>query len=255
MARFFIQPEQIEEHIITITGADAFHLARVLRARAGERLEAVCGDGYVYSGEIVEIAKERVLLRWQERYLDGSESPLQLCLVQGLPKGEKMELILQKGTELGVKRFIPLLMTRSVVKLEGKKAVERLERWRKVVKEAAKQCRRGLIPEVEPVTTWSQLWAQLEPGDLVLLPWEEEVDQGQGLRQLADSITGSRPSRVFLIIGPEGGITPEEAAAAKTRGARSLSLGPRILRTETAAIAAITMLQYLWGDLGGEPNG
>ncbi|MFZ5627075.1 MAG: 16S rRNA (uracil(1498)-N(3))-methyltransferase [Bacillota bacterium] len=253
MTRFFVQPEQIGEQYITITGDDAYHLARVLRAKPGELLEAVCGDGYVYSGEIVEIAKDRVLARRQERQPDLSESPLEICLVQGLPKGEKMELVLQKGTELGVKRFIPLVMARTVVRLEGNKAAERLERWRKIVREAAKQCRRGLVPEVDPVATWEQLWPQIQAGDLLLLPWEEE--QSRGLRQLAATLPVPVPRRVFVIIGPEGGIAPEEAAAALEKGAISISLGPRILRTETAAITAISLIQYLWGDLGGEPNG
>lgn len=247
MPRFFVQPEQINSHTALIKGPDVKHISRVLRMATGDSLTLLDGRGNVYRTEIVEINKEEVHCRILEQQAVNSEPKVHVTLVQGLPKGDKLETIIQKCTELGVSRIIPLAAARSVVKLDSKKAADRQQRWQRVAMEAAKQCRRAGIPEVEPLSDWATILTKLPPDALVLMPWEAARSQSLGdvLRQKP-----LPPSEVYIFIGPEGGFEDDEAQRIKDKGFHLVTLGNRILRTETAGPAALTMVLYQYGELG-----
>lgn len=247
MPRFFVKPEQIINDKVTIRDSDVRHLTRVLRLGPGDLITVFDGLGQVYRTEITEIGREAVDCRVLTRESAVGKPSLKVTLVQGLPKGDKMELIVQKCTELGIDRIIPLQCHRSVVRLEGKKALERQARWQKVAQEAAKQCGRPDIPVVSALADWSGVLAALPADCLKLMPWEKEDSQAlKGvLRQ------EPKPAEVCLFIGPEGGFELDEVVQARARGVHMVSMGSRILRTETAGLTALTMVMYEWGDLGG----
>ncbi|MFO7171709.1 MAG: 16S rRNA (uracil(1498)-N(3))-methyltransferase [Bacillota bacterium] len=248
---FFVDEEGIGAEEVWLSPEDSHHLVRVLRARPGEAFTAVAG-GVAYRCELVETrgpqARGRILSREPVR----SEPPVHITVFQGLPKGEKLEQVLQHGTEIGVSAFVPVACARSVVKLDPEKAAARRVRWQKVVREAAQQARRGAIPEAHPLHTWAEAVRRVPEFDLALVLWEQEAGR-PGLRQ---RLAGVRPgARVAVFVGPEGGLTEAEVAAAVAAGAHPVGLGPRILRTETAALAAVAAILYAVGDLGGEPDG
>jgi 16S rRNA (uracil1498-N3)-methyltransferase len=171
----------------------------------------------------------------------------EITLVQGIPKGDKMDLIVQKGTELGLSRIIPLFSERVIVKLAEDKQTKRRERWQRIAVEAAKQCRRADLPEICFPQPWEQVLEEMPTDALALLPWEDETTES------LKSFIKNNPSRpvIYYFIGPEGGFSPLEVEGARKQGVRTVSLGSRILRTETAGLAVATMLLYQWGDLGG----
>ncbi len=246
MARFFVQPQQIQADRAIITGSDVKHISKVLRMALGDPLTVLDGRGMVYQAEVCEINKEEIVCRLLSSERGAGEPALKVTLVQGLPKGDKMESIIQKCTELGVHRIIPLAASRSVVKLEAKKAMERQERWQRVALEAAKQCRRSHVPEVQQLRCWEDILADIPANALLIMPWEEE--KAQSLRPLLQSL--EKPSELYLFIGPEGGLDAVEVTAAQERGCHLVTLGERILRTETAGPAVLTMVLYHYGELG-----
>ena len=246
MARFFVHPQQIQEGKAIITGSDVKHISKVLRMALGDPLTVLDGRGMVYQAEICEITKEEILCRLLSSERGTGEPALKVTLVQGLPKGDKMESIIQKCTELGVHRIIPLAASRSVVKLNAQKATERQERWQRVALEAAKQCRRSNVPEVQQLNCWEDILSNIPVGALLIMPWEEE--RSQSLRPLLQRV--EKPTEVYLFIGPEGGLDSVEVTAARECGCHLVTLGERILRTETAGPAALTMVLYHYGELG-----
>lgn len=173
--------------------------------------------------------------------------PLRVVLVQGLAKGDRMDTVIQKGTELGAASFWPVVCKRSVVRLDPSKKSSRQERWQRIAAGAAKQCRRALVPKVVEPLEWSTALDMIPPGALVLVLWEDE--SGHTLKKVIQS--RPRPDEVYLLIGPEGGLERQEVEEARQRGGIPVTLGPRILRTETAGPATLAMLLYQWGDLGG----
>lgn len=248
MPRFFVSPEQVKDDYIIITGPDVNHIARVLRLGAGDCLTVLDGRGTLYEAVIKRAGKDEVLCAIEKRSKVKSTPSLRLTLVQGIPKGDKMDLIVQKGAELGVSRVIPLISQRVVVKLEGDKSGKKRERWQRIALEAAKQCRRPDVPEVAEPAGWDRVLANLPGEVLALMPWEEE-----NALSLREVLMGNTPQEdVFVFIGPEGGFTADEVEQARARGVRPVTLGPRILRTETAGLAVLTMILYQWGDLGGQ---
>ncbi|MEW5952408.1 MAG: 16S rRNA (uracil(1498)-N(3))-methyltransferase [Bacillota bacterium] len=251
MARFFVDPEQIRGDFIELAGPEVRHLRQVLRLRPGDIITILDGQGNAYQAAISGFSGGRAQCRVLSREPAGGEPPLKVILVQGLPKGDKMEAIIQKGTELGLAGLMPAQCARSVVRLEGRKALERRERWQRVALEAAKQCRRAVAPRVEAPRPWAGVMDSLPPGSLVLMPWEGETVRS--LRQVLEQCPGVAGGEVvvYILIGPEGGFEPAEVELARSRGAVTVSLGPRILRTETAGPALLAVLMYLWGDLGG----
>lgn len=233
---------------------ESLHLTRVLRLRVGDQVLAFDGQGNEFTAFVAEIKGDQAVLEGLLPTGASREAPVRLCLLQGVAKGEKMDLVIQKATELGVGTILPVLTERSVVRLDAAKAKERRDRWQKIAREAAKQCRRTVIPEVQTPAPWSEVIARWDEACPLLIPWEEE--RGKGLKQvLADlreegSLSDGSPKILGLAIGPEGGLTAAEVVQAQGKGARSVGLGPRILRTETAGIAALAAIMYELGDWG-----
>jgi len=260
MHRFYVPPEDFHQdqdyqNWALIKGQELIHLSRVLRLLPEQEVTLFDGLGREYAGKIVTLQKDEALIRIGNDLFLPRESSLEVWLVQGIPKGEKMELIIQKATELGVRGVIPLKAQRCVVKLEGKKEKERRKRWQKVALEAVKQCRRALIPTVMPASTMKEFLQGLPPKRHLLLPWEEGGSPfKEGLKKvmrLKDSMeVGGIKNKipVYLIIGPEGGFAKEEVQQVQSCGGAIVSLGPRILRTETAGLAALSALMCAWGD-------
>lgn len=225
-----------------LDGQAASHAARVLRLRAGAALTLFNGDGWDYPGTIASVADARVEVALQDRVAVPSESPLALTLVQGVSRGERMDLVMQKGTELGVARFVPVLTARSVVRLDARQAARRAAHWQSVVVGACEQCGRARLPQLDApqaLDEWLARPAQDGTQRLLLAPGA------------VSSLAGTPPAggAIELLLGPEGGLDDAERAAAVAAGYAPRSLGPRILRTETAALAAIVALQATIGDL------
>jgi len=249
---FFVKPSQVSEEFITVTGSDVQHISKVLRLTKGAVLHIADGTGLEYKGTIVDKGQDYVRLAIIERYNNTSESSVEITLLQGIPKGDKMELIIQKCTELGVKRFVPVACERSVVKLSPEKARLKQARWQKIAEEAAKQSRRGLLPEVLEVQILEEALKNIQEDEALLIPWEEE--KANSLKASLQLMRGKQ-QRISILIGPEGGLTSEEVALAQRSGGSVVTLGPRILRTETAGLAVVAMVLYELGDLGGRPCG
>ena len=245
MSRFFIPPENIADGKAFLDGNDAHHLLRVLRVKKGDAID-IGSMGRLYTGIIIAAADDKIelILTEVEREM---EPPLDVYLLLGLTKGEKMDLVVEKATELGVFGIIPVGCQRSVVRLDEKQALKKTERWQRVAEAAAKQCRRARIPKIFPVCGLEDALKILPEECRLLVPWEEETDCF-----FAAALQEAVPSAAALLIGPEGGLTEEEVAVFLERGGISLTLGPRILRSETAAIAALSILMYQWGDMGSQ---
>ncbi len=251
MPRFFV--ERTSEQTAVISGTDAHHLRSVLRLRPGDALTVIDERQQAFQAELTAYEADRALVRLVAPEAIEREAEVAVYLVQGLAKGEKMEWIIQKAVELGAAGVIPLSASRSVVKLSADKEKVRQQRWQRIAGEAAKQCCRLLVPEVFPVAKLAEVQALLPVGCLCLL-CDEAAAQGEtlpGLKQVLRRADAPPPA-VALFIGPEGGFTRKEVAAAAAFGAKRVSLGPRVLRTETAAVAAVTIVMYELADVGGE---
>ncbi len=246
MHRFFVP--QLYNDEMTIEGVDARHISRVLRMQIGARLQIVSDDGVSALAEISAIDGERVSVRCLERLAESHEPRVRLILAQGLAKGEKMDFIIQKAVEMGAYSVIPVAMEHSVVRLEGVKAQKKVERWQKIAESAAKQSKRDLIPQVQPVMSFDAMLASCDcQTRIIAYECEDRLSLKQALRS-AEAEGGI--SSLLLIIGPEGGISEGELDAARGAGAVPVSLGKRILRAETAGLVAISAIFYETGDLG-----
>lgn len=252
--RFYVPPGRIKPDRATIEGPEAIHLARVLRLLPGEPVQIFDGLGHEYLSCIREIRGSQVWVTLEVKTgsdLRANREPaLEIVLAQGIPKGDKMELIIQKATELGAARVIPLVTERTMVRLEPDRAVKRQQRWQKVAAEAARQCRRSVIPRIDPPADFAKVLKRLpdSAAALNLIPWEDE--SASFIKPVLQEQPGI-PASVWVFIGPEGGFTAAEIGQARAAGIIPVSLGPRILRTETAGFAVLTMLLYEWDDLGG----
>lgn len=256
MARFFVSGASIKQNRAVITGPDVKHISRVLRLPAGEVIGLSTGNGREFAARITEITNNEVICEIIAEKKVSPEPPVRVTLYQGIPKGEKMELVIQKNTELGVSRIIPVICERTVVRLDAEKAGHRRLRWQRVAEEAAKQSGRTIIPEVSAPVNWEEALEQVSPEVLALMPWEEELTDGirQVLHTKAKTAKGIK-KEVAVFIGPEGGFSQREAKLARSRGVFPVSLGPRIMRTETAGIVAVAIILYELGDLGGAADG
>ena len=243
MHRFFVNPSQIDGKKILIQGEDFHHLTHVLRVDFGEKFEICDGQGMDYLCEIDHIDKEmltcKVMLKEESK---GEDGPL-ITLYQGLPKGTKMDEIIQKGVEVGISSFVPYLAHRSVTKIDGK-VEKKIGRWEKIAYGAAKQAKRGMIPSVEVPINLKALVESIKEYDVFLVAYENENEQT--LRLALDGIKakGTRLN-IGILIGPEGGLTLEEIEALKGNGGKIIGLGHRILRTETAALVLAAGLNFL----------
>lgn len=244
MYHFFVEPSQIdvENRRVVITGNDVNHIVNVLRIRQGEELAVSNGvDGKEYRCEVRTFDQDRVecLLRFIKE--DGVELPAKVRLFQALPKADKMELIIQKAVELGVYEIIPVAAGRCVVKLDAKKEAAKLTRWNAIAEAAAKQSKRALIPKVSPVVRFADAVKMAAKADVKMIPYE----LAEGMERTRELIDGIRAgSEIAVMIGPEGGFEEEEIALAQDAGITPVTLGRRILRTETAGFTVMAWLMY-----------
>ncbi|WP_425806763.1 16S rRNA (uracil(1498)-N(3))-methyltransferase [Desulfitobacterium sp. Sab5] len=245
MHRFKIT--ELGENVFWLRETERDHLVRVLRLAPGDDIIGFDNTGAEYYATIIKIEDKSVTCRILEESHPEVEAETNVYLIAGLSKGEKMEWVIQKGTELGMSGLIPLRAKRSVMQLEGRKAIERAERWQKIAGEAAKQSHRVQEPQVFAVSDWAEVQRALPQETQWLIPYEEE--KTRRMRTVLASLDSSLP--IALIIGPEGGFDYSEISWAQEHlGAKSVSLGSRILRAETAAIAALTITLAYYGDLG-----
>ena len=242
MHHFFVEPSQIQENHIFIDGPDVNHIRNVLRMNPGEEVNVTDGTGEkVYRCAIAAIGEDTVELNIMWAQEKGMELPSKIYLFQGLPKSDKMELIIQKAVELGAFQVIPVSMKRCVVKLDEKKADAKIKRWQGIAEAAAKQSKRGVIPTVAPVMSYVQAVKTASEMDLKLVPYE----LAEGMPQTKQLIESARPGQqIAIFIGPEGGFDPEEIRLATEAGIQPITLGKRILRTETAGFTTIAWLMY-----------
>ncbi len=244
MYQFFVEAGQIKEgdRSVIITGSDVNHIKNVLRMRVGEELSVSNGqDGKEYRCGIAAFEEDRIVCELRFIKEDNVELPARVYLFQGLPKADKMELIIQKAVELGVSGIIPVASRRCVVKLEEKKAAARRQRWQGIAEAAAKQSRRGIIPEVCQVTDFREAVRMAAHMDVRLIPYE----LAEGMDKTRALIDGIRPGQsVAVFIGPEGGFEQEEISLAAENGIEAITLGRRILRTETAGLAVLSWIGY-----------
>lgn len=244
MRRFFIHEPLTD--IVKIQGEDAHHITHVLRYKAGQSLIVVDGSGKIAQTEITEIASNTVIVKILEYLEANTEAPIEVTLAQCLPKSDKMDFIVQKAVELGISNIRPLMSENCVVKYDAAKKEARQKKWQKVANEAAKQCGRTILPSVEPIVPLKDLFLELDPNIEVLMCYEGQADCS-----LKELLTTTTASKFLIIIGPEGGFSPAEAQFCKDKGAKIVTMGPRILRTETASLAAVSLVMYQNGDLGG----
>ncbi|MDE7223165.1 MAG: 16S rRNA (uracil(1498)-N(3))-methyltransferase [Acetatifactor sp.] len=243
MYQFFVEPGQIQGKEILIQGSDVNHIKNVLRMRIGEELSVSNGvDGREYRCHIAAFEEEAV--RCELRFIkeEGTELPSRIYLLQGLPKADKMELIIQKAVELGAYQVVPVATRRSVVKLDAKKAEAKVSRWQTIAEAAAKQSRRRIIPQVQQVMDFRQALDYVRELPVKLIPYELAEDMGK-TRELLEKLEPGQDAAIF--IGPEGGFDKEEIDGAVEAGVLPITLGRRILRTETAGMTVLSWLVYL----------
>lgn len=251
MHRFFVGEEDITGKVVKVTGSDFNHISHSLRLNEGDKI-IVCNQGI---DNVVELTKftdkfvEGIIVESKVNY---REPEINITLAQAIPKKSNMDLIVQKCTEIGVSSIIPLQTKRTIVKLKGKKKQKRINRWQRIAREAAKQCQRGNIPLVKNIYDIKDIEKIKDNYDLILIPYENE--KVNNFQNFWNSNT-REATDILVIIGPEGGFTEQEVKLVEKMGGKSVSLGPRILRTETAGMISLTMILYEIGDLGGKTNG
>ena len=245
MNRFLVLPEDVEAGRITIKGREVHHLRNVLRLGKGERVICFDGRGRTYQGRIEELSSAQVEIRIGKMEKPKKEPPVRITLAQSLIRANKMDLIVQKGTELGVFKIIPLRTERCLIKLDDLKSKGRQERWQRLTIEAAKQCGIAQLPKIEDVKDFTSVLKTARDFDLGIIAWEEENKEKSFREALRKR--PSPPRDILLLIGPEGGFSGREVAEAKKAGLLSISLGANVLRAETAAIAATAILAYELG--------
>lgn len=258
MQRYFVAAEQFEGSSVRLIGEDAFHAVRVMRMKPDEKFIVSDGLSRVALAVVREASSTEVVADLVEELPMDSESKWSVTIAQSLPKGDKMELVIQKGTEIGAYSFAPFQSERMIVQYDGKKEAKRLDRWGKIAKEAAEQSHRCRIPVIEPVRSWRELMKSIADFDLTLFCYEREGDgtAGKGIKDVLlnwkqGNGSGNDAPKVLLVVGPEGGFSEREANEAEAAGAIVVGLGKRILRTETAGIVGLTCLLYEAGEMGG----
>lgn len=241
MYHFFVSAENISESEVVINGGDFNHIKNVLRMKIGEKFIANDGNGASYCCSIREFVGDNVIADIEKGQLESNELPVKLVLFQGLPKSDKMETIIQKSVELGVSEIVPVEMLRCVVKLDEKKKKSKLSRWQSIAESAAKQSGRTVIPEVKPAMSFEKALEYAKELDLLLVPYE----CAESVKALQEKLGGIKSGMsIGIFIGPEGGYESSEIEKAKDCGGEIVSLGKRILRTETAAIAALSICMF-----------
>jgi 16S rRNA (uracil1498-N3)-methyltransferase len=245
MARFFVPRKSINHQRATVEGPELDHLRKVLRLGPGDSIIVFDDAGWEHEAVIRSLSAQAAEIDVLRSFQVERESPLQLTLAVGLTKGEKMDFVVEKATELGAQAIVPFVSAYTVPKLDQRKIEKRGERWQKIALAAAKQCGRTRIPEIFPLVNFENM-VQQTAGPLNLLFWEKEAHQT--LKQVHATDPDARS--IFLVTGPEGGLSDQEADLARQHGFKAIRLGRRILRAETAAVTAASLVQFLWGDLG-----
>ena len=255
MHRFFVMPNQVNltSREIVIHDEDVKHISKVLRLKEKDIVEVCDGENNEYICSIESIHKNEVVLSIEEDRKSTQEASIEIVLYQGVPKGAKMDLIIQKTTELGIKEIIPVMMERTVVQFDSPKdAVKKVERWQKIAEEAAKQSKRGMIPKIHLPMRFKEAIEDSGKNPLNIMPYENEENSGfkNIIRNLSKEDQASI-KRIGIWIGPEGGFEESEVAKAIENDIHPVTLGPRILRTETAGFTMLSLVMYELGDLGG----
>ncbi len=243
MRRFFLDQPPPAGDQLTVTGPEAHHLKNVLRLKVGTRVIFFDGQGWEYEAELLSLESGAVNARILARREEATDR-CRVTLGQGVLTGQKMDLVIQKVTELGLAAIIPFTSKYCTVK---NPAAAKSDRWQRIAREACKQCGRAREPEILPVASWSDCLAAGSDYDLALLFWEKET--AKNLDDLAERIKGVRPASLLFLVGPEGGFSEDEVDQARTANFLVIGLGHRILRAETASLAAATLVQYLAGNL------
>jgi len=245
MARFYIPQPRIENGMLSVEGDEVKHIRKVLRLKSGDEISVFDGLGREFEGAIVKEGLSAVVIGIKNVYSSTRDSPLEVTLAQSLLKGEKMDYLIQKATELGIEEIVPFLSSRSVPLLEKSKRIKRHQRWKRIAVEASKQCGRRVVPEIEFLQNYSEMLQRATPDSLRLILWERE---GVKLKEILE-----RPKerkKIFFVVGPEGGFSEGEVDEAKGSGFTPVTLGRRILRAETASLCLLSILQYELGDMG-----
>lgn len=242
MYQFFVEPCQIQGNRIVITGKDVNHIKNVLRMKPGEEISVSNGmDGKEYRCGIEELHEEEIICELRFIKEEGMELPSKIYLFQGLPKADKMELIIQKAVELGVYEIIPVATKRAVVKLDEKKAGNKILRWQGIAEAAAKQSKRGIIPQIQNVMSFKEAVKYSSCAQVKVIPYE----LSEGMDKTREIIENLKPGEdIAVFIGPEGGFAQEEIEEAAGQGIIPITLGRRILRTETAGMTVLSILMY-----------
>lgn len=246
MHRFFISPQAIQNDRVILRGTLVHQIRDVLRMKPGDEVVLLDNTGAAYRAELVTLDRDTVRARIGDRWQIETEPRVRVTLYQGLLKGQKFDWVLQKGTEIGVSVFVPLLAERCIVGSLDDVSDARVERWDRIIVEAAEQAGRGVLPNLMPPMLFAHACAQTPAKGLALIPYEGE--KSYGLREALAQVP--QPHTISLFIGPEGGFTEDEIGIAKSKGVIPVSLGPRILRAETAGLVAASAVLYALGDLG-----
>jgi 16S rRNA (uracil1498-N3)-methyltransferase len=246
MKRFYTPIPPAEGEHAVISGSDAGHIRRVLRLVPGKKIVLFDGEGFDYDAEIVEIFHDRVSVAIVKKYASRPESQARITVAQALLKGKKMDTLIRQMTELGVTRWVPFMAERSVPHPDGKRRADRVARWQTIVKEALKQSRRGEFTQVHPLVSFGEMLALAQSDTVKLVFWENAVESLEVVvnKYRKDS------RKIWIVLGPEGGFSKNEIKTAQAHGFEAVGLGSRILRAETAALAACVLMQYIFGDLG-----
>ena len=247
MPKFFVKEEQIQENQIIILGQDVNHIKKVLRAKIGDELQ-ICHsqNGENFLCEIDNLEEEKIICQIKEKIQEQVESNIEVTIFQGLPKADKMEYIIQKSVELGVYDITPVEMKRCVVKLNEKDKSKKIERWQKISEVAAKQCGRDIIPQINNIINIKNICNLIQEYDMVLVAYENE--EKNTLKEQLENIKKQNNSKskvkIGIIIGPEGGLEEKDVETLKENGAKVITLGRRILRTETVALNVLSIIMY-----------
>ena len=248
MKRFFAEHINDKEKIALLTGKELHHLKDVLRLKKGDKVIVFDGKGREFIGSLKTVSRDEACVVIEKQLDISRESRFRIILAQGLARAEKMDIIIQKATELGVSEIIPFTASRVVSRLNSEQAAKKIQRWQRIAIEAAKQCRRDVIPRIEEIAKLSEVlnkYSHSIEGYIKIIPWE-----GENRNHLKDILKPEGISGCIILIGPEGGFEEQEVALAEKAGFLPVMLGPRILRTETAAISIAAIIQYALGDMG-----
>lgn len=249
MPKFFIEPDAVKENVISIKGSDAIHMTRSLRLKPGEPVSIVSKDGIEYKTVFSGINNNEVTLDILEKGIAITEPPVKVSLFQGVPKGDKMDEVVQKCIETGVFEITPVITDRTVVRINTEQeGIKKAQKWQKTSREAAKQCGRGIIPQVCPPVSFKKAVDIIknENFDVCIMPYEMESEKR--LKDLLKFLLKS--CKIAVVIGPEGGFSENEVKLARDYGIHTITLGPRILRTETAGAVMLSIIMYELGDIG-----